>query len=48
MGVLDQDVDAQTVLRFPQLYYTGILRREWTQTKFWYLYALNLKAVLIK
>jgi hypothetical protein len=37
MGVLDQDVDAQISLAVPQLYRRGIERKEWTQTKFWYV-----------
>lgn len=35
MGILDQDVDDKVSLAVPQLYRRGILRLEWTQTKFW-------------
>ncbi|KAF3916030.1 hypothetical protein AA313_de0209354 [Arthrobotrys entomopaga] len=35
MGILDQDVDDKVSLAVPQLYQRGILRLEWTQTKFW-------------
>ncbi|KAH7316446.1 phospholipid-translocating P-type ATPase domain-containing protein [Stachybotrys elegans] len=35
MGVLDQDVSDKVSLAVPQLYRRGILRLEWTQTKFW-------------
>ncbi|EEB06682.1 phospholipid-transporting ATPase [Schizosaccharomyces japonicus yFS275] len=35
IGCFDQDVDATTSLRFPQLYKRGILRLEWTPTYFW-------------
>jgi len=35
MGVLDQDVDDKVSLAVPQLYRRGILRKEWTQVKFW-------------
>ncbi|KAL7272176.1 phospholipid transporting ATPase [Rhizina undulata] len=35
MGILDQDVDDKVSLAVPQLYRRGILRKEWTQTKFW-------------
>ncbi|KAI5795514.1 hypothetical protein EDC01DRAFT_614606 [Geopyxis carbonaria] len=35
MGILDQDVDDKVSLAVPQLYRRGILRQEWTQTKFW-------------
>ncbi|KAF3938391.1 hypothetical protein ABW19_dt0206281 [Dactylella cylindrospora] len=35
MGILDQDVDDRVSLAVPQLYQRGILRLEWTQTKFW-------------
>jgi phospholipid-translocating ATPase len=37
MGVLDQDVSDKVSLAVPQLYRRGIERREWTQTKFWYV-----------
>lgn len=35
MGILDQDVSDTVSLLVPQLYRVGILRTEWTQTKFW-------------
>ncbi len=35
LGVLDQDVSDSVSLLVPQLYKTGILRKEWTQPKFW-------------
>lgn len=35
MGILDQDVDDKVSLAVPQLYRRGILRKEWTQVKFW-------------
>lgn len=35
MGFLDQDVDDRIALAVPQLFRRGILRLEWTQTKFW-------------
>ncbi|KAI5809953.1 phospholipid-translocating P-type ATPase [Peziza echinospora] len=35
MGVLDQDVSDKVSLAVPQLYRRGILRLEWTRTKFW-------------
>ncbi|KAF3205500.1 hypothetical protein TWF679_009261 [Orbilia oligospora] len=35
MGIIDQDVDDKVSLAVPQLYQRGILRLEWTQTKFW-------------
>lgn len=35
MGILDQDVDDKVSLAVPQLYRRGILRKEWTQRKFW-------------
>ncbi|TGZ83219.1 phospholipid-translocating P-type ATPase [Ascodesmis nigricans] len=40
MGILDQDVDDKVSLAVPQLYRRGILRLEWTQTKFW-IYMLD-------
>jgi len=36
MGVLDQDLDAKTAMRHPQLYRRGIMRLDWTQRKFWW------------
>jgi phospholipid-translocating ATPase len=39
MGVLDQDVSDKVSLAVPQLYRRGIERKEWTQTKFWYVAA---------
>ena len=36
MGAFDQDVTADVAMKVPQLYMRGILRKEWTQTKFWY------------
>ncbi|CAH2351134.1 phospholipid-transporting ATPase Dnf1p [[Candida] railenensis] len=35
LGILDQDVDGVVSLLVPQLYRSGILRSEWTDTKFW-------------
>lgn len=35
MGIIDQDVDDKLSLAVPQLYRRGILRKEWTQKKFW-------------
>ena len=37
MGILDQDVSDKVSLAVPQLYRRGIQRKEWTQTKFWYV-----------
>ena len=36
MGAFDQDVSAEIAMKVPQLYNRGILRLEWTATKFWY------------
>lgn len=36
LGILDQDVPAKVGLLVPQLYKTGIMRSEWTETKFWW------------
>ncbi|ANZ77708.1 BA75_05205T0 [Komagataella pastoris] len=36
MGIFDQDVSDVVSLLVPQLYKTGILRSEWTQSKFWW------------
>lgn len=35
MGAFDQDVSADVAMKVPQLYMRGILRKEWTATKFW-------------
>lgn len=35
MGFLDQDVSDRVSLAVPQLYQKGILRQQWTNTKFW-------------
>jgi len=35
MGAFDQDVTAEVAMNVPQLYMRGILRKEWSQTKFW-------------
>jgi len=35
MGAFDQDVTADVAMKVPQLYMRGILRKEWSQTKFW-------------
>ena len=35
MGFLDKDVSEKVSLAVPQLYQRGILRKEWTQKKFW-------------
>jgi phospholipid-translocating ATPase len=40
MGILDQDVDDKVSLAVPQLYRRGIERKEWTQIKFWYVFAI--------
>lgn len=40
MGFLDQDVNDRVSLAVPQLYQRGILRKEWTPSKFW-LYILD-------
>ena len=37
MAVLDQDVSDKVSLAVPQLYRRGMERREWTETKFWYV-----------
>lgn len=38
LGIFDQDVSDTISLVFPQLYRVGILRKEWSQTKFlWYM-----------
>ncbi|GME82039.1 unnamed protein product [Ambrosiozyma monospora] len=38
LGIFDQDVDDYISLIVPQLYQSGILRQEWTMTKFgWYM-----------
>jgi hypothetical protein len=37
MGIFDQDVDDKVSLAVPQLYMRGIERKEWSQTKFWYV-----------
>ncbi|KPV72527.1 uncharacterized protein RHOBADRAFT_55632 [Rhodotorula graminis WP1] len=34
LGIADQDLNAQTSLKFPQLYRRGILGKEWTRAKF--------------
>jgi phospholipid-translocating ATPase len=35
MGAFDQDVSADVAIKVPQLYMRGILRKDWTQFKFW-------------
>lgn len=35
LGIFDQDVSWQISIAVPQLYQRGILRKEWTQWKFW-------------
>ncbi|KAK9473226.1 uncharacterized protein V1510DRAFT_393138 [Dipodascopsis tothii] len=40
MGIMDQDVDDRVSLAVPELFRRGILRKEWTQRKFW-LYMLD-------
>ena len=35
LGVFDQDVSAKVLMLTPQLYRTGILRSEFTESKFW-------------
>ncbi|CAN6597587.1 phospholipid-transporting ATPase Dnf1p [Trichomonascus vanleenenianus] len=35
LGFLDQDVNDKVSMAVPELYQRGILRKEWTQTKFW-------------
>jgi phospholipid-translocating ATPase len=37
MGFSDQDVSANVSLAVPQLYVRGILRKQWTNVKFWYV-----------
>lgn len=37
MGILDQDVSDKVSLAVPQLYRRGIERKDWTQTKFWFV-----------
>ncbi|EPY52470.1 P-type ATPase [Schizosaccharomyces cryophilus OY26] len=34
-GCFDKDVDAETSLKYPHLYKSGILRQEWSKRKFW-------------
>ena len=36
LGVFDQDVSAKVSLLIPELYRTGIMRTEFTQSKFWW------------
>lgn len=39
LGVLDQDVSDKISLAVPELYRSGILRKDWNQTKFiWYMF----------
>ncbi|SMN21130.1 similar to Saccharomyces cerevisiae YER166W DNF1 Aminophospholipid translocase (flippase) that localizes primarily to the plasma membrane [Maudiozyma saulgeensis] len=39
MGVLDQDVSDKISMIVPELYRSGILRKDWNQTKFlWYMF----------
>ncbi|CAG8554938.1 10832_t:CDS:2 [Ambispora leptoticha] len=40
LGAFDQDVDAKTSLKYPQLYKRGILQQDFTKSKFW-LYVLD-------
>ncbi|KAG4303175.1 hypothetical protein PCK1_000513 [Pneumocystis canis] len=40
MGAFDQDIDAKTSMRVPQLYKRGILQLDWSMKKFW-IYILN-------
>ncbi|CAG8528415.1 16324_t:CDS:2 [Acaulospora colombiana] len=40
LGAFDQDVDAKTSLKNPQLYKRGILQQDFTKSKFW-LYVLD-------
>jgi phospholipid-translocating ATPase len=40
LGAFDQDVDAKTSLKYPQLYKRGILQEDFTKSKFW-LYVLD-------
>ncbi|BGP51086.1 phospholipid transporting ATPase [Rhodotorula kratochvilovae] len=40
LGIADQDLNAETSLRYPQLYRRGILGKEWTRTKF-FIYMLD-------
>ncbi|KAK9480720.1 hypothetical protein V1514DRAFT_275507 [Lipomyces japonicus] len=35
LGILDQDVSDKVSLAVPELFQRGILRKEWTQVKFW-------------
>lgn len=39
LGVFDQDVSAKVSLLVPELYRTGIIRSEFTQSKFWWYMA---------
>jgi len=40
MGAFDQDVTADVAMKVPQLYKRGILRLEWTASKFWYYHLM--------
>lgn len=40
MGAFDQDVDAKTSIKVPQLYKRGILQLDWSMKRFW-IYILN-------
>ncbi|KAG4306223.1 hypothetical protein PORY_000211 [Pneumocystis oryctolagi] len=40
MGAFDQDIDAKTSIKVPQLYKRGILQLDWSMKKFW-IYILN-------
>ncbi|GAA6046641.1 hypothetical protein JCM3770_003092 [Rhodotorula araucariae] len=40
LGIADQDLNAATSLKYPQLYRRGILGKEWTRTKF-FIYMLD-------
>lgn len=46
MGIFDQDVDDKVSLAVPQLYMRGIERKEWSQTKFWYVLSTCLASSL--
>ena len=37
MGIFDQDVDDKMSLAVSERYMRGIERKEWSQTKFWYV-----------
>lgn len=36
LGAFDQDVSSKVSMKVPQLYMRGILRKDWSSTKFWF------------